>query len=94
MAWQVEVSDEFAAWYRSLLQDERASVASGVDLLESFGPELGRPLVDTLRESRFQNLKERRIQHRGRPFRVLFVFDPRRSAYLILGGDRTGKKNW
>ena len=94
MTWEVEVSDEFLAWYRDLLQAERASVAAAVELLELHGPELGRPHVDTLRGSRFPNLKELRVQQRGRPFRILFAFDPRRNAYLILGGDKTGDKNW
>jgi hypothetical protein len=31
-----------------------------------------------------------RAQHEGRPMRILFVFDPRRVGYLILGGDKTG----
>ena len=69
-------------------------MAAGVGLLERYGPELGRPYVDTLNGSTFPNLKELRVQHRRRPFRVLFTFDPRRKAYLILGGDKTGDKNW
>jgi hypothetical protein len=90
----VEVSDEFRAWYTGLNTNERASVASCVGMLERFGPELGRPYVDTLKGSKFPNLKELRVQHQGRPYRVLFAFDPRRNAYLILGGDKTGEKNW
>jgi hypothetical protein len=39
-------------------------------------------------------MKELRIQHRGRPYRILFAFDPRRFAYLILGGDKTGDAQW
>jgi hypothetical protein len=77
-----------------LLQDERASVASVVEMLELHGPELGRPYVDTLRGSKFPNMRELRVQQRGRPYRILFAFDPRRNAYLILGGDKTGDKNW
>ena len=94
MTWEVEVSDEFRAWYTGLNKDERASVASCVGMLERFGPELGRPYVDTLKGSKFPNLKELRVQHQGRPYRVLFAFDPRRNAYLILSGDKTGEKNW
>ena len=63
-------------------------------MLESHGPELGRPYVDTLNGSKFPNMKELRIQHSGRPYRVIFAFDPRRNTYLILGGDKTGDKNW
>ena len=39
-------------------------------------------------------MKELRVQHQGKPYRILFAFDPRRSAYLILGGDKTGDANW
>jgi hypothetical protein len=94
MAWEVEVSDEFALWYRSLDEDESQSVDTSVDMLAAYGPMLGRPDVDTLKGSRYRNLKELRVQHRGRPLRILFAFDPRRRAYLILGGDKTGDAGW
>src|SRR5260370_34174059 len=94
MAWTVEVSDEFAEWYRGLDEDEHESVNFSVDLLEEVGPSLGRPRVDTVRDSRHANMKELRVQHQGRPYRILFAFDPRRAAYLILGGDQTGDANW
>jgi hypothetical protein len=69
-------------------------MATGVEMLELHGPALGRPFVDTLNGSKFTNLKELRVQHQGRPYRILFAFDPRRNAYLILGGDKTGDANW
>lgn len=65
-----------------------------VDMLVEYGPILGRPHADTLRGSTVANLKELRVQHAGRPYRILFAFDPRRNAYLILGGDKTGDANW
>src|SRR5271166_3547300 len=52
VAWAVEVSDEFAEWYRELADDEHESVNFSVDLLEELGPSLGRPHVDTVRDSR------------------------------------------
>lgn len=55
---------------------------------------LGRPHVDTLKGSSIPNLKELRVQHEGRPIRILFAFDPRRVGYLILGGDKTGRDDW
>jgi hypothetical protein len=39
-------------------------------------------------------MRELRIQHRGRPYRVLYAFDPRRVAFLLLGGDKTGDDRW
>jgi hypothetical protein len=94
MTWEVEVSDEFRAWYLDLRVEERVSVAACVAMLELNGPGLGRPYVDTLKGSVFSNMKELRVQHQGRPYRILFAFDPRRNAYLILGGDKTGNANW
>jgi hypothetical protein len=63
-------------------------------MLKEYGPTLGRPYVDTLKGTQHANLKELRVQHLGRPYRVLFAFDPRRNAYLILGGDKTGNTKW
>ncbi len=94
MSWSIETSDEFNAWYDGLNVDEIESVNFSVDLLEQGGPFLGRPHVDTLKYSKLANLKELRVQHEGRPLRILFAFDPRRIGYLILGGDKTGDDNW
>jgi hypothetical protein len=94
MVWEVEVSDEFIEWYDSLNEQEGVSVDGAVDMLVEYGPTLGRPYVDTLNGSVYPNMKELRIQHQGRPYRILFAFDPRRNAYLILGGDKTGDRDW
>ena len=94
MAWDVEVSDGFRVWYEDLTEDEQESVGASVDLLEQAGPMLGRPYVDTLKGSRHANMKELRIQHEGRPYRILFAFDPRRTALLLIGGDKTGNSRW
>lgn len=72
MAWEVEVSDEFLAWYRSLDEPELESVNGAVAKLEHYGPTLGWPYVDTLIGSRYPNLKELRVQHAGKPYRILF----------------------
>jgi hypothetical protein len=94
MVWEVKVSDEFIEWYDSLNEHEGVSVDFAVDMLVEYGPALGRPYVDTLNGSAYPNMKELRVQHQGRPYRILFAFDPRRNAYLILGGDKTGDKDW
>ena len=77
MSWEVEASDEFKEWYESLREEERTSVAESVDMLAEYGPALGRPFADTLRGSRYQNMKEFRVQHQGKPYPILFAFDPR-----------------
>jgi hypothetical protein len=94
MAWEVEFAEQFGIWWDTLSTEEQESVAVGVGLLEQVGPSLSRPHVDTLKGSRFPNMKELRVQHDGRPLRILFAFDPRRVALLLLGGDKTGDKRW
>src|ERR1035441_9904154 len=94
MTWEVEVSDKFRRWYDALNEQEWESVNSAVGQLELYGPSLGRPYADTLLGSKYPNMKELRVQHQGRPYRILFAFYPLRNAYLILGGDKTGNDNW
>ncbi len=90
MAWEIETTPEFVAWWEGLSNEERKSVAAVVDLLEEFGPALRRPHVGHITASRHPNMKELVVQHAGRPYRVLFAFDPRRTALLLIGGDKTG----
>jgi hypothetical protein len=62
--------------------------------LRERGPQLGRPYVDTVEGSAFTNMKELRVQFRGDPWRILFAFDPRRSAILLVGGNKRGDNRW
>lgn len=94
MEWDVEYTDEFDAWWDDLGEDERVAIDAKVRLLIQFGPVLGRPHADVVETSRHSNMKELRIPCAGRPYRVLFAFDPRRCAILLLGGDKTGNKRW
>ena len=89
MAWEIEYADEFAAWWDSLNESEQESVEASVRKLSIYGPMMGRPDADTLYGSQFPNMKELRTRHHGRPLRTLFAFDPRRSAILLIGGDKT-----
>jgi len=92
--WEVEYTDEFEQWWKTLTLAEQASLEAGVRLLEQFGPRLSRPYADTVKGSRHSNMKELRTQHRGRPLRTFFAFDPRRSAILLIGGDKTGDERF
>ncbi|MGB9267294.1 MAG: type II toxin-antitoxin system RelE/ParE family toxin [Terriglobales bacterium] len=94
MAWEVEFTDEFGGWWNELNEDEQTSIDRCVLLLEQFGPGLTRPYADTVRGSEFANMRELRVQHEGRPFRILYAFDPRRTGILLLGGDKTGNARW
>ncbi|MBX3032107.1 MAG: type II toxin-antitoxin system RelE/ParE family toxin [Chloroflexi bacterium] len=87
--WNVEITDECAAWYRSLTDHEATAVDAAVEKLEELGPALGRPFVDHLETDLLSNLKELRPTVGN--IRILFVFDPRRAAILLLGGDKTGR---
>jgi hypothetical protein len=69
-------------------------VAAVVELLELKGPNLPFPYRSKVIGSQHAHMRELRIQHKGRPYRVLYAFDPRRVAILLLGGDKTGKDRW
>lgn len=71
-------------------EQEQESIATSVEFLRQMGPRLPRPHADSLRGSKHSNMKELRSQHCGRPIRTLFAFDPRRTAILLRGGDKTG----
>ena len=92
--WDVEYTDEFERWWDSLNEDEQESVAHDVEILRTVGPGLGRPRVDTIKGSKFSNMKELRTQHKGMPFRTVFAFDPRRCAILLIGGNKAGDDRW
>lgn len=94
MNWDVEYTDEFGGWWDGLSEAGQESVRSSVQLLGEFGPNLRFPHSSGIQTSRHKNLRELRIQHAGHPYRVLFAFDPRRCAILLLGGDKTGHDRW
>lgn len=94
MAYEVEFTGEFGAWWNSLTADEQESVAFSVRLLEEQGIHLKRPHADAIHGSKYPNLRELRCQHEGRPYRVLYAFDSRRTAMLLIGGDKTGNPVW
>jgi len=94
MAWNVEYTDEFGHWWTVLNNSEQDSVAVVVTLLEQKGPFLSYPYSSSIERSRHNHMRELRVQHKGSPYRVLYAFDPRRSAILLLGGNKTGKNRW
>ena len=94
MEWEAEFTDEFERWWDGLTEEEQEDVRAKVNLLRQFGPSLGRPHADRIGLSKHPNMKELRVQHAGRPYRVLYAFDPRRCAILLIGGDKTGNDRW
>src|ERR1700761_9013181 len=94
MAWDVEYTDMFGAWWDGLTEKEQGSVDNAIGLLENVGPHLPYPHSSQVKGSKYSRMRELRIQHAGRPFRVLYIFDPLRTGILLLGGDKTGKDRW
>jgi hypothetical protein len=90
MAWEIEYTDEFGTWFEALDEDASSSVAAVVDLLEEHGPHLGYPYSSGIETSRHPRMRELRVQHQGRPVRVFYAFDPRRTAILLIAGEKTG----
>ncbi len=95
MAFDVEYTEEFRVWYEETLAiAEQESVTHVVEMLEDAGPNLRFPYSSGITGSKFRHMRELRIQHEGRPYRVLYAFDPRRAALLLIGGDKTGDHRW
>ena len=94
MEWDVEYTDEFERWFGDLDLEAQQEVSANVDLLIEHGPSLGFPKTSKVVTSRYGTMRELRVQHAGRPLRILYAFDPRRTAILLLGGDKTGDPRW
>ncbi|MGC6331065.1 type II toxin-antitoxin system RelE/ParE family toxin [Rhizorhabdus sp. FW153] len=90
MACEVEYTDEFGSWWRSLSQTEQEDVTAYVTLLENRDVRLGHPYSSGIHGSRHGHMRELRVQSGGRPIRVFYAFDPLRNAILLIGGDKTG----
>ena len=94
MTWEVEYTDEFEEWWSCLSIGEQDAIAVVVGLLENKGPHLPFPYRSGIATSRHAHMRELRIQYRGDPYRVLYAFDPRRIALLLLGGSKVGNDRW
>lgn len=90
MSWTVEFHPAFEAEFDALARSVQTAIAARARLIEEFGPQLGRPHVDTLEGSRHANMKELRCQTDDGVWRIAFAFDPGRKAVLLVGGDKSG----
>jgi hypothetical protein len=88
--WEVEFTDEFKDWWNTLDARDQGAVDAGVRLLEQEGPNLKFPYSSGVYNSRHSAMRELRSQSGGRPLRTFYIFDPRRTAILLVGGDKTG----
>jgi hypothetical protein len=91
--WEIEGTNEFAVWYAGLTEPEVSAVNAAIDKLAAVGPGLRRPLVGHIEGSRHAHMRELIIPYHN--LRVLFAFDLRRAAILLLGGDKTDRwQDW
>jgi hypothetical protein len=91
--WNVEMTDQCRSWFLALIQNEAAAVAEVVDKLAAEGPGLRRPLIGKIEASRHHNMRELRATAEN--IRILFAFDPRRTAILLIGGNKSKKwREW
>jgi len=88
--WAVEIGDEFEPEFDALPEEVQTEILALSLLLEQFGPQIGRPRVDTLKGSRHANMKELRFSAADGEWRVAFAFDPKRKAILLVAGDKSG----
>jgi len=88
--WDVDFHDDFVAEYHELAQDVQDELLASIKVLEEFGPELGRPRVDTLNGSRHCNMKELRFNAGGGVWRFAFAFDSNRRAIVLCGDNKSG----
>jgi hypothetical protein len=90
MKWEVIFHEEFDKEFKTLDEGLQDEILAHAILLRDFGPNLGRPTVDTLKGSAHANMKELRFDREGEVWRVAFAFDPTRRAVLLVGSDKAG----
>ena len=90
MSWIVSFHNAFDTEFAALVEDLQDALLANAQLLAEFGPNLGRPTVDTVKGSRHANMKELRFAWSSQVWRVAFDFDPPRQAIMLVGGDKGG----
>ena len=90
MPWKVVLDPDFELEFDRLVSAVQDELLAHALLLEKFGPDLGRPRVDTLKGSTHANMKELRFDADDGVWRVAFAFDPERKAILLVAGDKSG----
>ena len=88
--WKVLFDETFASEAATFDLDVRMQLRTMQALLSQYGPHLGRPHADTLKGSKHANMKELRFNAADGVWRVAFAFDPVRTAFLLVAGDKSG----
>ncbi|MCG8606717.1 type II toxin-antitoxin system RelE/ParE family toxin [bacterium] len=91
MSWTIAFADPFVSEFEALDEKAQDELLAHARLLETYGPSLGRPYVDTLKGSDYANMKELRFRVAKGVWRVAFAFDPERLAILLVAGNKAGK---
>ena len=94
MPWDAEFTNEFRAWWDTLTESQQEDVAASVQLLMEHGPQLRFPRSSGVEGSKHAHMRELRVQSGGTPLRIFYAFDPRRTAILLVGGDKTGDERF
>ena len=90
MVWEIEYTNEFGYWWQTLNEGQQNDVAAVVNLLVEKGSSLPFPFSSAINSSKHTHMRELRVQSSGNPLRIFYAFDPRRTAILLIGADKTG----
>ena len=89
--WEVKTTNVFDEWLAQQDTASRIRILASITTLATLGHNLGRPLVDTIEDSKFSNMKELRTKYAGHQYRALFAFDSLRQVIVLCADDKTGK---
>lgn len=90
MTWEVITTEYFQEWFEAQEDELQVRILAGLNLIEMIGPSLSRPHSDTIKGSKYANMKELRVQHEGNPYRVFYAFDPIRNAIVCCAANKKG----
>ena len=94
MTWTVYTTPRFDEWFDEQSEELQDRTLHALGNLQFLGPGLSRPYADTIKGSRFNNMKELRVQHCGRPIRAFYAFDISRRAIVLCAGDKSKNKRF
>lgn len=89
MAWQIQFHAAFEAEILAFEREVRIALIAATRLLSDYGPQLGRPHVDTLKGPKHTNMKEPQFEAADGEWRA--AFDPERRAIVLVAGDKSGR---
>ena len=94
MEYKINFTAQCEDWLLKLSEKEQVDILVVINLLEKLGSHLGFPYSSKINGSKYSHMRELRIQHKGKPYRILYAFDPQRMAVLLIGGTKVGDDRW